>query len=73
MQAELLRNAITSQRFSALDVIVDAIRHSGALERTRARAQMHAHAAHEALASLPPSRYRDALAGLADYAVNRDR
>jgi octaprenyl-diphosphate synthase len=73
MQAELLRNAITSQRFSALDVIVDAIRHSGALERTRARAQMHAHAAHEALASLPPSRYRDALAGLAEYAVNRDR
>jgi len=71
MQAELLRNAITSQRLSALDVIVDAIRHSGALERTQARAQMHADAALEALAALPKSEYRDALAGLAEYAVSR--
>ncbi|MGH8234689.1 MAG: octaprenyl diphosphate synthase [Rhodanobacteraceae bacterium] len=71
MQAELLRNAITSQRLSALDVIVDAIRNSGALERTRARAQVHADAAHAALEVLPPSEYRDALAGLADYAVER--
>jgi octaprenyl-diphosphate synthase len=71
MQAELLRNAITSQRLAALDVIVAAIRQSGALERTRARAQAHADAAHAALATLPPSEYRDALAGLADYAVQR--
>ncbi|MGH8182222.1 MAG: polyprenyl synthetase family protein [Rhodanobacteraceae bacterium] len=71
MQAELLRNAITSQRLAALDVIIAAIRDSGALERTRARAQAHADAAHAALAGLPQSEYRDALAGLADYAVNR--
>ncbi|TAN03469.1 MAG: octaprenyl-diphosphate synthase [Rhodanobacteraceae bacterium] len=72
MQAELLRNAITSQRLAALDVIIAAIRDSGALERTRARAQAHADAAHAALAGLPSSEYRDALAGLADYAINRD-
>jgi octaprenyl-diphosphate synthase len=71
MQAEILRNAITSQRLAALDVIVAAIRSSGALDRTRARAQTHADAAHAALETLPPSKYRDALAGLADYAVNR--
>jgi octaprenyl-diphosphate synthase len=71
MQAEILRNAITSQRLAALDVIVAAIRSSGALDRTRVRAQMHADAAHAALDALPPSKYRDALAGLADYAVNR--
>ncbi len=71
MQAEILRNAITSQRLAALDVIVAAIRSSGALDRTRARAQMHADAAHAALDTLPSSNYRDALAGLADYAVNR--
>ena len=71
MQAELLRNAITTRRLAALDVIVTAIRDSGALERTRARAQSHADAAHAALAALPPSEYRDVLAGLADYAVNR--
>ncbi|WHZ20465.1 MAG: Octaprenyl diphosphate synthase [Rhodanobacteraceae bacterium] len=71
MQAELLRNAITTRRLAALDVIVAAIRDSGALERTRARAQSHADAAHAALATLPASEYRDVLAGLADYAVNR--
>ena len=71
MQAEILRNAITSQRLAALDVIVAAIRGSGALDRTRARAQTHADAAHVALDTLPPSKYREALAGLADYAVNR--
>ncbi|WIG54321.1 MAG: Octaprenyl diphosphate synthase [Rhodanobacteraceae bacterium] len=71
MQAELLRNAITSQRLAALDVIIAAIRGTGALERTRAKAESHADAAHAALESLPPSEYRDALAGLADYAVNR--
>jgi geranylgeranyl pyrophosphate synthase len=32
---------------------------------------MHADAAHAALETLPPSNHRDALAGLADYAVNR--
>ncbi|HET7930490.1 MAG TPA: polyprenyl synthetase family protein [Rhodanobacteraceae bacterium] len=71
MQAELLRNAITSRRLAALDVIVAAIRDSGALERTRDRAHAHADAAQAALAELPRSEYRDALAGLADYAVNR--
>jgi len=71
MQAELLRNAITSQRLAALDVIITAIRGTGALERTRAKAELHADAAHAALEGLPPSEYRDALAGLADYAVNR--
>jgi octaprenyl-diphosphate synthase len=72
MQAELLRNAITSQRLAALDVIVAAIRSSGALERTRARALEHANAAHAALSVLPPSPYREVLAGLADYTINRD-
>ncbi len=71
MQAELLRNAITSKRMAALDVILAAIRDSGALERTRLRAQSHAEAAHAALAGLPASEYRDALEGLAEYAVNR--
>jgi octaprenyl-diphosphate synthase len=71
MQAELLRNAITSQRLAALDVIIASIRGTGALERTRAKAESHADAAHAALEGLPPSEYRDALAGLADYAVNR--
>jgi octaprenyl-diphosphate synthase len=45
--------------------------HSGALAAPQFRAQTHADAAIEALAALPESEYRDALAGLAEYAVSR--
>jgi octaprenyl-diphosphate synthase len=41
------------------------------LERTRERALRHAHAARAALATLPASAHRDALATLADYSVRR--
>ncbi len=71
MQAEMLRNALASQRLTALEVIISAIRDSGALDRTRARAHAHADAAQAALATLPASRYRDALMALADYSVDR--
>lgn len=70
-QAASLRHAIEHGGLDSLDRIVAAIRDSGALERTRARAEMHANAAHEALAGLPDSPYRDALATLADYSVQR--
>jgi octaprenyl-diphosphate synthase len=66
-----LRHAIEHGGLDSLDRIVAAIRDSGALERTRDRALAHAGAAHEALEALPPSPYRDALATLADYAVER--
>ena len=66
-----LRHAIEHGGLDSLDRIIAAIRDSGALERTRDRALEHARAAHEALASLAPSPYRDALATLADYAVER--
>jgi octaprenyl-diphosphate synthase len=48
------------------------IRASNALERTRACAERHAQAAHAALATLPASPQRLALAQLADYSVQRD-
>jgi octaprenyl-diphosphate synthase len=70
-QAESMRQAITHGGLDALDEIVAAIRGSGALERTHARAVQHADAAREALAALPPSPHRDALAALADYSVQR--
>jgi len=70
-QADSLRRAIEHGGLDSLDRIIAAIRDSGALERTRERAQRHANAAHEALATLPASEYRDALATLADYAVER--
>ena len=70
-QAAALRRAISSGGLESLDAIVAALRDSGAIERTRERARRHAAAAHAALATLPASPWREALATLADYAVER--
>ncbi|SFK97914.1 polyprenyl synthetase family protein [Rhodanobacter glycinis] len=70
-QVQSLRHAIEHGGLDSLDHIIAAIRDSGALERTRERAVAHAKAACEALASLPASTHRDALAALADYSVQR--
>ena len=70
-QADSLRRAIEHGGLDSLDRIIAAIRDSGALERTRARAQRHAASARAALEALPASEYRQALTTLADYAVER--
>lgn len=70
-QAQSLRHAIEHGGLDSLDRIIAAIRDSGALERTHARAVAHADAARAALRALPPSTHRDALAALADYSVQR--
>ena len=70
-QAQSLRHAIEHGGLDSLDRIIASIRDSGALERTRERALRHAHAARAALATLPASAHRDALATLADYSVRR--
>jgi len=53
--------------------ILAAIDTTGGIEYTRERAMDESHAAVAALAPVPPSRYRDALASLAEVAVERDR
>ncbi len=70
-QAQSLRHVIEHGGLDSLDRIIASIRDSGALERTRERAQGHARAARDALAGLPASAHRDALAILADYSVQR--
>ncbi|MFC5740067.1 polyprenyl synthetase family protein [Dyella tabacisoli] len=70
-QAQSLRHAIEHGGLDSLERIIAAIRDSGALERTHACAVAHADAACDALAALPASNYRDALAALADYSVQR--
>jgi octaprenyl-diphosphate synthase len=70
-QAQTMRQAIEHGDLESLDGIVTAIRDSGALTRTHERAVAHALAAREALAMLPASPYREALATLADYSVQR--
>jgi octaprenyl-diphosphate synthase len=70
-QAREMRHAIEHGGLESLDHILTAIRESGAIERTRECALRHAYAARDALAGLPASAYRDALATLADYSVQR--
>jgi octaprenyl-diphosphate synthase len=70
-QRQSLRHAIEHGGLDSLDRIVASIRDSGALERTRARAEQHAQAARDALALLPASPHRDALLALATYSVSR--
>ncbi|MGO4701154.1 polyprenyl synthetase family protein [Dyella sp. 2RAB6] len=70
-QVQSLRHAIEHGGLDSLERIIASIRDSGALDRTHERAVFHAHAARAALETLPPSTYRDALAALADYSVQR--
>jgi len=70
-QKQSLRHAIEHGGLDSLDRIIAAIRDSGALERTHERAVMHADAARDALRGLPDSPWRDAMATLADYSVQR--
>jgi octaprenyl-diphosphate synthase len=70
-QAKSLRHAIEHGGLDSLPRIIGAIADSGALQRTRHRAETHARAARDALSVLAPTVQRDALATLADYAVKR--
>ena len=70
-QLKSFRHVIEHGGLDSLDRIVSAIRDSGAIERTHEKAVTHATAAREALSALPASPYRDALAALADYSVER--
>ncbi|HEY0179806.1 MAG TPA: polyprenyl synthetase family protein [Dokdonella sp.] len=72
-QAASLRRAIESGGLDALDEVLAAIRSTGAIDASRERARAYARAAREALGALPPSHARDALAVLADYAIDRSR
>jgi octaprenyl-diphosphate synthase len=70
-QAQSLRRAIESGGLDSLDNIIKAIRDSGALELTRAKALAYAESARGNLHVLPASPARDALESLAHYAVDR--
>jgi octaprenyl-diphosphate synthase len=70
-QASMLREAIRAGGLDALDDVLAAIRATDALEASRERAHAYADRARDALAGLPASDARDALAVLADYAVDR--
>jgi octaprenyl-diphosphate synthase len=72
-QAARLKQALQAGGGDALDEVLAAIHATGALDASRERAHRYAASACAALDALAPSAARDALAVLADYAVDRTR
>lgn len=70
-QAALIRLAITQGGLDKLDAVLAAIESTGALDYTSKLAVIATETAKQALAAIPESPYRDALAGLADFSVAR--
>jgi len=69
--AQALRRVIETGGLESLDLVIAAIKDSGALQYTERRSGEYARAALAALAAMPGSIEVDALAVLADYAVAR--
>ncbi|MGN6517968.1 MAG: polyprenyl synthetase family protein [Dokdonella sp.] len=72
-QADMLRRAIRAGGLDALDDVLAAIHSTDALDASRQRAHAYADSARDALTALPRSDARDALAVLADHAVDRSK
>lgn len=72
-QVELIRQSLQSESVSEqmLMDVVQIVRDSGALDYTRKMAQEQAQAAASCLESVPPSEYRDALASMVEFSINR--
>ncbi|WP_201496020.1 polyprenyl synthetase family protein [Rubrivivax sp. A210] len=67
----LIRHAIEEGELHRLQEILAIVRRTGALDATRAAAEAEAAKARTALASLPPSRARDALLELCFRSIHR--
>lgn len=72
-QTQLVRSAIETGGLGRLAEVQQALRDSGALSYAAERARATASEANEALAAVPESRYKDALAALTRYAIDRAR
>lgn len=69
--ADLLREAIRSSRLDAIEEVLAIIESAGSIAYTSKVAAEHAKLAKQALLEMPDSRRREALRGLAEFAVNR--
>jgi octaprenyl-diphosphate synthase len=70
-QAARVREAIERGGLDELAPVLDAVRHTGALDYTRRQAQAEAQRAREAVGHLPRSNHLESLLELAEFAVNR--
>lgn len=71
-QRALVRDCIARGDEAHFDEILSAITHSGALEYTRKKALEASQRAIDVIVGLPTGEYKDALAALAVFAVNRN-
>jgi octaprenyl-diphosphate synthase len=71
-QADLVRAAIDRGGRKEFEAVLNAIHATGALDYARRMAEGEARAAHDAVVTLPDSKYRDSLLELAAFAVERD-
>jgi len=71
-QQAKIKQGLTQGSLEHLPEILDALKQTGAIEYTQARAQLETNKAIEALRVLPDSVYKEALAELAQYAISRD-
>ena len=69
---QTIRRVIETGGLDSLDRVIGAIRDSGAIDYSIARAQAYADAAHRALVHVPDGTARTALDVLARYAIQRD-
>ena len=70
--AKTVATALRDRSSERLDEVVDIVRRSGALDYTRTQAYQQLQNALECAAQLRPSPYRDGLAQIARFAVERD-
>jgi octaprenyl-diphosphate synthase len=70
-QRAIIRHAIEQGGLDELPAVMQAVQQTGALQHVRALAQQEAALGCAAIAHLPRSIHRDALTGLAEFAVNR--
>ncbi len=70
-QSTIVRKAIEEGGLEYLDQVMDAIKHTGAIEYTEQTARQEAELAIQQLQHLPESDYRAAMIALARYSVDR--
>ena len=68
---DYLRGAISDGGSADVAAVLRAVESTDAIHYTSAAAQRHAADAKQALAAMPPSAFRDAMGGLADFTVKR--
>jgi octaprenyl-diphosphate synthase len=71
-QRELVRQCIAKGDEAHFDEILSAITSSGALEYTRQQAEIAAQRAKDSIRDLPEGQYKEALAALTTFAVERN-